>query len=147
MSRTTEVTHKIMSSIPSQNTKPEMLLRKELFARGLRYRVNMRALPGRPDVVFTKAKLAVFVDGDFWHGHNWAIRGYGSLEKELERYSQYWRKKILRNIERDNEVNTKLSDDGWIVLRFWESDIKSDLDKCVTEIEMVYHRQMEDELK
>lgn len=147
MSRKKEITHRIMSSIPSRNTKPEMLLRKELFAHGLRYRVNYKALPGKPDVVFTKAKIAVFVDGDFWHGHNWAIRGYDSLEKELERYSQYWREKILRNIERDREVDTKLSENGWTVLRFWESDIKTDLGKCVTEIERTYHQQLEDDLR
>lgn len=137
------VTHKIMSSIPSKNTKPEMLLRKDLHSRGLRYRVNYKALPGKPDIAFTKAKLAVFVDGDFWHGHNWVIRGYGSLEEELERYSQYWKDKILRNIERDQEVNMALSDMNWTVLRFWESDIKSDLGKCVQEVESKYRQLME----
>ena len=142
--RKDEVTHKIMSSIPSKNTKPEMLLRKELHSRGLRYRVNYKALPGKPDVAFTKAKLAVFVDGDFWHGHNWVVRGYGSLEDELERYSQYWKDKILRNIERDQEVNTALLDMDWVVLRFWESDIKSDLDRCVQEIESNYHQLLEE---
>lgn len=145
--REDEVTHKIMSSIPSKNTKPEMLLRKELHSRGFRYRVNYKALPGKPDVAFTKARLAVFVDGDFWHGHNWVIRGYGSLKEELERYSQYWKDKILRNIERDQEVNEALSNMNWTVLRFWESDIKSDLDKCVQEIESKYHQIMEDNEK
>lgn len=145
--REDEVTHKIMSSIPSKNTKPEMLLRKELHSRGFRYRVNYKALPGKPDVAVTKARLAVFVDGDFWHGHNWVIRGYGSLKEELERYSQYWKDKILRNIERDQEVNEALSNMNWTVLRFWESDIKSDLDKCVQEIESKYHQIMEDNEK
>ena len=145
--REDEVTHKIMSSIPSKNTKPEMLLRKELHSRGFRYRVNYKALPGKPDVAFTKARLAVFVDGDFWHGHNWVIRGYGSLKEELERYSQYWKDKILRNIERDQEVNEALSNMNWTVLRFWESDIKSDLNKCVQEIESKYHQIMEDNEK
>jgi len=142
--RKDEVTHKIMSSIPSKNTKPEMLLRKELHSRGLRYRVNYKVLPGKPDVAFTKAKMAVFVDGDFWHGHNWAVRGYGSLEEELERYSQYWKAKILRNIERDQEVDTALHEMDWVVLRFWESDIKSDLDRCVQEIESKYRQLLEE---
>lgn len=142
--RKDEVTHKIMSSIPSKNTKPEMLLRKELHSRGLRYRVNYKGLPGKPDVAFTKAKMAVFVDGDFWHGHNWAVRGYGSLEEELERYSQYWKAKILRNIERDQEVDTALHEMDWVVLRFWESDIKSDLDRCVQEIESKYRQLLEE---
>lgn len=145
--REDEVTHKIMSSIPSKNTKPEMLLRKELHSRGFRYRVNYKSLPGKPDVAFTKARLAVFVDGDFWHGHNWAIRGYGSLEEELERYSQYWKDKILRNIERDQEVNEALANMNWTVLRFWESDIKTDLNKCIQEVEIEYRQLTEDKEK
>lgn len=136
--RTDEITHKIMSSIPSANTTPELKLRKELFARGYRYRTNYKKLTGKPDIVFTKAKLAIFVDGDFWHGHNWAIRGYGSHEEEMKRYSQYWQDKINKNIERDRKVDEILQNDGWIVLRFWESDIKSNLEYCLKTIEIWY---------
>lgn len=71
----------------------------------MRYRVNYKRLLGKPDIVFTKLKVVVFCDGDFWHGHNWAIRGQRSLQEELSGYSQYWRDKILRNIERDEENN------------------------------------------
>ena len=75
-------THKIMASIPSKNTRPEIALRKALWHMNFRYRVNYKALPGKPDIVFTKQKLAIFCDGDFWHGHNWAVRGLSSLDEE-----------------------------------------------------------------
>ena len=139
MARTPEITYKIMSAVKSKNTKPEMILRRELWARGLRYRTNMKALTGKPDIVFTRAKIAVFCDGDFWHGHNWAIRELSSLEEELDRYSEYWRLKILKNIERDKNVNEKLESEGWTVLRFWESDIKADVEKCASIVEYTYH--------
>ncbi len=124
-----------MSSVKSKNTKPEVLLRKELWSRNLRYRVNYKQLLGKPDIVFTKQKIAIFCDGDFWHGHNWAIRGLNSLDEELVKYSEYWRKKIIRNIERDKEVNNKLSEMGWVVIRFWESQIRKDVKECADIIE------------
>lgn len=125
------MTHKIMSSIPSKNTEPELMLRKALWKDNLRYRVNYKKLPGKPDIVFTKRRVVVFCDGDFWHGHNWAIRGLSSLDEELAGYSDFWRTKILRNIERDAEVNQKLKDQGWTVVRLWESNIRANLDNCV----------------
>ena len=128
------VTHKIMSAVKSKDTRPELKLRKALWREGLRYRVNYKKLPGKPDIVFTKWKVAVFCDGDFWHGHNWAISGQKSLQEELSSYSQYWRDKILRNIERDEENNKALIALGWTVVRIWESDIKNDLDGCVKTI-------------
>jgi len=133
--RKPQITHKIMSSIPSKDTKPELLLRKTLWHKNLRYRVNYKKLPGKPDIAFTKYQIAIFCDGDFWHGHNWAIRGMNSLDEELKSYSDFWRQKILRNIERDNEVNIQLHALGWTVLRFWESDIYADLDGCVETIQ------------
>lgn len=129
------VTHKIMSAVKSKDTRPELKLRKALWHEGLRYRVNYKKLPGKPDIVFTKWKLVVFCDGDFWHGHNWAIRGLSSLQEELEGYSQYWRDKITRNIERDEENNKSLRALGWTVIRIWESDIKQDLGGCVKVVE------------
>lgn len=131
MGRDPKVTSKIMSSIPSKNTRPEIALRKALWRKNLRYRVNYKKLPGKPDIVFTKQKVAVFCDGDYWHGHNWAVRGLSSLDEELAGYSDYWREKILRNIARDEENNRDLKAMGWTVVRIWESDIKKDLDKCV----------------
>lgn len=125
------VTHRIMSAIPSKNTEPELMLRRALWKENLRYRVNYKKLPGKPDIVFTKYHLVVFCDGDYWHGHNWAIRGLNSLEEELAGYTDFWRTKILRNIARDEEVNQALRTLGWTVIRLWESDIRSDLDGCV----------------
>lgn len=149
MSRNAETTHKIMSSIKSKDTRPEKALRRELWRRGLRYRKNVKKLPGKPDLVFTKAKIAVFCDGDFWHGHNWAIRGYGSLENELKRYSDSWAKKIRNNIARDNKNSKTLKDMGWTVIRVWESDIKKDVKKCGDIIEYSYWnkiRQLKEDL-
>lgn len=132
--RTAEVTHKIMSAIPSKDTEPELMLRKALWKENLRYRVNYKKLPGKPDIVFTKYHVAVFCDGDYWHGHNWAIRGLGSLEEELAGYSEFWRKKILGNIERDTKNNRALQDTGWTVIRLWESDIRADINSCIQRI-------------
>ena len=135
---TSEQTYRIMSAVKSKDTKPELILRKALWSKNYRYRVNYKDLPGKPDIVFTKAKIAIFCDGDFWHGHNWAIRGLTSLEEELSSYSPFWRAKILRNIEHDKIVNEKLKTNGWIVVRFWESEIKSELDKCISLVEKTY---------
>ena len=124
-----------MSAIKSKNTKPELTLRHALWAKGLRYRVNVRELPGKPDIVFSRAKIVLFCDGDFWHGHNWALRGIKSLKIELKRYTPFWRDKILKNIQR-NKINTKLlKNDNWTVIRILESNIKTSLDNCVTIIE------------
>ncbi|MBQ8599376.1 MAG: very short patch repair endonuclease [Oscillospiraceae bacterium] len=124
-----------MSSIKSKNTRPELILRKALWHRNIRYRVNYKELPGKPDIVLTKQKIAIFCDGDFWHGHNWAVRGLPSLEDELKGYSEFWRNKILRNIKRDDDVNKQLNAMGWTVIRIWESDIKKDVNACVSIIQ------------
>lgn len=137
-SRAPSVTRKIMSAIHSKNTRPEIALRKALFARGYRFRVNYKQLKGKPDIVLTRARIAIFVDGDFWHGHNWVIRGYGSHEAEMCRYTEYWRKKITDNMERDKKVNVELQRQGWIVLRFWESDVKTNIEKCLLDIDWWY---------
>ena len=134
MSRAVETTHKIMSAIRSSGTRPEMSLRKALWNSGFRYRVNYRKLKGKPDIVFTKAKIAIFCDGDFWHGHNWALRGYKDLNEELLTYSDYWKEKIIKNIERDKATNEVLLSEGWMVIRIWESSIKEDLSSCVEQI-------------
>lgn len=131
------MTHKIMSAVKSKDTRPELILRKALWRKNHRYRVNYKMLPGRPDIVFTKYRVVVFCDGDFWHGHNWALRGMSSLEEELDKYSDYWKNKILRNIERDRENNQALLALGWTVIRIWESDIKKDVNECVRTIEEI----------
>ncbi len=134
------VTHKIMSAVKSKNTKPELLLRRALWKRGMRFRVNYKALPGKPDIVFTKVKLAVFCDGDFWHGNNWAIRGLSCLEEELERYDSYWRNKILTNIERDKKKAALLEENGWVVIRVWESEIKKNLEEVTNQVIETYYK-------
>jgi len=143
MVRTPEVTNRIMSAIKSKNTEPEMLMRKALWAKGLRYRVNFAKLPGKPDIVFTRSKVAVFCDGDFWHGHNWVLRGIPSLEEELAQYSEYWRNKILENIRRDKEENEKLATDGWFVIRLWESEIRTNTVKCEEIVERAVRERLD----
>ena len=124
---TKEQRHKNMSHIRAKNTKPELLLRKALWHWGLRYRKNYKMLPGSPDIAITRYHIAVFVDGDFWHAN-------GHQEppgEQIGSNKEYWQKKLKRNVQRDKEVNDELTDRGWLVLRFWESDIKKGLQKCV----------------
>ena len=135
-------THKAMTAVKSSNTSPEMALRHALWKRGLRYRVNDRKLSGKPDIVLSRARIVVFCDGDYWHGHNWALRGYGSLDEELARYGEYWQTKIRKNVERDRKNNHLLSEAGWLVIRFWESEIKADVEKCADQIQRSYRNQL-----
>jgi len=118
-----------MARVKSRDTGPEIALRKALFAMGLRYRLGGHAagklLPGKPDIVFVSARVAVFVDGDYWHGNQWKLRGHKSLEDQLAGVSNrsYWVAKIKRNMERDLRVNAELKQAGWKVVRIWESAI------------------------
>lgn len=116
-----------MSRIRSENTKCEIQFRKALWNLGYRYRKNIKSLPGKPDVVLRKFKIVVFIDGDFWHGSMWKTR-----KPKLRTNSKYWIPKIERNIQRDLEVNEQLNLMGWTIIRFWESDILKNLDKCVS---------------
>lgn len=124
---TDEQRHINMLHIRSKDTKPEILLRKALWYFGIRYRKNYKALPGTPDIVITKRKIAIFVDGDFWHakGHQ------DNPGEQIKSNREYWVKKLSRNVERDKEVDEELLNLGWLVLRFWESDIKRDVEQCV----------------
>lgn len=137
MPRDAETTYRIMSAIRSKGTTPERILAKSIWKCGLRYRKHY-AISGKPDFVFVKARIAVFCDGDFWHGNNWRIRGLKSLEDELASYSDFWVSKIRRNMERDQHVNEKLREDGWLVLRFWESDIRESVEECTARIWEAY---------
>jgi DNA mismatch endonuclease (patch repair protein) len=114
-----------MRAVRSADTKPELKLRRELYARGFRYRLHRKNLPGKPDIVFGPAKVALFVDGDFWHGGQWAKRGFKSLDDQLKKVNNktYWVEKIKRNMDRDTQNNGKLKKAGWKVIRIWESDI------------------------
>jgi DNA mismatch endonuclease, patch repair protein len=104
-------------------TKCEVLLQASIRAKGLRFRSNVRSLPGQPDIVFSKAKLAVFCDGDFWHGKNWPSRS-NRLQRGAN--AKYWLAKIRGNIQRDRRNTRELQIRGWTVLRFWESEIVAD---------------------
>ena len=119
-----------MAHIRSRDTKAEVMFRKALWRLGFRYRKNYRKLPGTPDIALTRQKIAIFVDGDFWHA-----RGHESKPGEqIASHKKFWRKKLSRNVERDKEVNDALTQEGWLVLRFWESEIKKDLGKCVERV-------------
>lgn len=130
MKRDPQTVSKIMASIKSKDTAPELMLGRAMWKRGLRYRKHYKIF-GKPDFVFVSKKIAIFCDGDFWHGNNWRLRSFDSLEDELATYTDYWKQKILRNIKRDQLVNDKLRSDGWLVLRFWESDILKAPETCV----------------
>jgi DNA mismatch endonuclease (patch repair protein) len=107
-----------------------------LWAQGLRYRLHVKRLPGTPDIVFPTARVAVFVDGDFWHGNQWRLRGHSSIEEQFQGSpnATYWIPKIKRNVLRDSETDVQLRYGGWLVLRFWESEIKSSLESCVQRV-------------
>jgi DNA mismatch endonuclease (patch repair protein) len=116
----------------SRDTKAEVLLRKELWRRGLRYRLHVPDLPGKPDIVFRRARVVVFCDGDFWHGRDWRVR----LEK-LARGANapYWTAKIAANVARDRRNTRLLRAAGWTVLRLWETDILRDLGRAARRVE------------
>lgn len=129
---TTKKRSKIMSKIRGKNTKPELLFRKVLWAKGIRYRVHSKKLPGKPDISIQKYKLAIFIDGEFWHGYNWDEK-----KKTIKSNRAFWIPKIERNMQRDREVNIELASLGYTVFRFWEREIKKELDKCINDV-MVY---------
>lgn len=118
---------KIMKSIKGSDTGIEVRLRKALWHKGVRYRKNFKVFDCYPDIVITKYKIAVFCDGNFWHGKE--------LQKRpIKHNSSYWNEKIRRNVERDLENTIELRDNGWIVLRFWEDDIQNNLPNCVDDV-------------
>ena len=130
---TPEIRSKNMSRIRSTNTKPEEITRKFLFSKGLRYRKNVKSLPGCPDIVLPKYKTVVFVNGCFWHKHDCGRFVWPSSNEE------YWHKKINNNIERDKKNYEKLRQDGWKVLIIWECELKKkvaeeNLDRLYNEI-------------
>jgi len=118
-----------MSRIRSKDTAIEMRLRRALWAEGFRYRKHYKDIPGTPDIAFPGAKVAVFCDSRFWHGRDWEKR-----KNKLVSNRDYWIRKIERNMERDKKVNKNLARSGWLVLRFWDTDIEKKLDECVERI-------------
>lgn len=129
---TPEQRRKNMQHIKSKDTKIEMMLRKALWNKGIRYRKNYKDLPGRPDIVITKNKIAIFCDSEFFHGKDWEL-----LKAKLAQGNngEFWIKKIACNKERDDKINKKLIYMGWTVIRFWGNDIVKKLEECLKVID------------
>lgn len=124
----------MMSKVKNKDSKAELAVRRLLHARGLRYRLHYNKAYGRPDIVFTKARVAVFIDGDFWHGNAWRVRGLPSLAAQFPNRTEWWVAKLQRNIQRDANVNERLASEGWTVLRFWESEVGANAEEVVERI-------------
>ncbi|MBI4502883.1 MAG: very short patch repair endonuclease [Gemmatimonadetes bacterium] len=123
----------MMSRVRSTDTTPELVVRKLLHARGLRFRKHCAWLPGRPDLVFVRSRVVVFVDGDYWHGWRfpaWSIR-----------LSTYWKQKIGNNRRRDQGNFQRLRRTGWLVIRVWEHDVEQDPEGCIERIEDAVRRR------
>jgi DNA mismatch endonuclease (patch repair protein) len=124
------------------DTSAELPLRRLLWHGGYRYRKNVPHLPGKPDIVFVRQRIAVFCDGDFWHGKDWPQR---RIRLSAGHNADYWIAKIERNMERDKEHTLALKQDGWRVMRFWESEIRSDLESVADIIVKAIHRKTDSE--
>lgn len=129
---TPEQRRRNMQAVKNKNTKIEVMLRKELWSRGLRYQKNSSKVFGKPDIVFIGKKVAVFCDSEFWHGYDWEHK-----QSEIKSKRDFWIPKIERNMQRDIEVTNKLQSEGWIVLRFWGNEIKKNLTECADKIERI----------
>ena len=129
---TKEQRHKNMKNIRSKDTSIELKLRKELWRRGYRYRKNYTELPGKPDIVLTKYKIAIFCDSEFFHGKDWEV-----LKTQLEKgkNADFWIEKISKNQQHDDDINKQLQFLGWTVIRFWGKDIMKKTDECIQVIE------------
>ena len=133
MKKTPEQISFNMRRVKNKDSAIELALRKELWNRGLRYRKNVKSVYGKPDIAFIGKKIAVFCDSEFWHGYAWEI-----AQDEFQSRRDFWIPKIERNMQRDQEVNEHLRNDGWIVLRFWGKQIKRDVVACADEIERAW---------
>lgn len=130
MTKTKDQISHNMRNVKNKDSKIEILLRKALWRRGLRYRKNVTEVFGKPDIVFRSRKVAIFCDSEFWHGHDWDNR-----KSDFKSNQEFWIPKIERNIQRDIEVNEHLAAEGWTVLRFWGNDIKKHTEECADAIE------------
>lgn len=127
---TPEQRRKNMQSIKNKDSNIELLLRKELWSRGLRYQKNVTSITGKPDIVFKGKRVAVFCDSEFWHGYDWENR-----KEDIKTNRDFWISKIERNIQRDKEVTELLEADGWTVIRFWGKEIQKNCSKCADIVE------------
>ena len=130
---TPEQRRKNMQAVKNKDSQIELLLRKELWSRGLRYRKNVNRIFGKPDIVFVGKKIAVFCDSEFWHGYNWEER-----KRDFKSHQEFWIPKIECNMGRDRGVTAKLEAEGWTVIRFWGNDIKKETARCADIIEIAY---------
>ena len=126
---TTKQKSRQMSKIRGTGSKLEAQFRKEFWKRGFRYRVNVKTLIGKPDIVFNKYKTVVFIDGEFWHGHNWPEK-----REKIKSNRGFWIPKIERNMQRDNEVNKALKAQGLTIFRFWEREVKKNPEICLQSV-------------
>lgn len=136
MDKTQEEITRNMRSNKCRDTKPELLLRSELWKRGLRYRKNYKKLVGKPDIVFVGKKIAIFVDGKMWHGYDWK-----NQKNDFKSHRDFWIPKIEHNIEHDYEVTQELISLDWLVMRFWDFEIKKNLQECADKIEHAYNNR------
>lgn len=130
MKKTKEQISYNMKKVKNKDSKIELTLRAELWKRGLRYRKNVNSIFGNPDIAFKKYKIAVFCDSEFWHGYNWDER-----KKDFKSNQEFWIPKIERNIQRDIEVNERLTKEGWKVIRFWGKEILKNVKLCADKVE------------
>ena len=135
MKKTQEQIHYNMQRVKSKDSEIEKILRNALWNKGYRYRKNVKDVFGHPDIVFKSKKVAIFCDSEFWHGYDWEHK-----KNEIKTRRNFWISKIERNMQRDKEVNMKLSEEGWTVLRFWGMEIKKQTENCVKEIERCIKR-------
>lgn len=142
MANTKEQISRNMKHNKSKDTRPELLLRKELWKRGLRYRKNYKELCGKPDIVFVKANIAVFVDGKMWHGFDWEHQ-----KNDFKSNRDFWIPKIERNIERDKTVTQELKAQGWQVIRFWDFEVRKNVVLCADRIKEILHARIVEEEK
>lgn len=126
---TTADRSKRMANIKGKNTKAEVLLRKVLWANGIRFRIHVKNMPGKPDIVINKYRLAIFVDGSFWHGFQWQKK-----KLTIKSNAKFWMPKIERNMQRDQANQKLLEEAGYTVMRFWDHDVTNILSKCLNQI-------------
>ena len=134
--RTPEQRKKNMQAVKNKDSKIELMLRRALWSRGIRYRKNVKTVFGHPDIAFLGKKVAVFCDSEFWHGYNWENR-----KNDFKTNKDFWIPKIERNMKRDIEVTRQLTEDGWIVLRFWGEEIKKSPDTCAARISEILEQR------
>ena len=133
---TAEQRRKCMQANKSTGTKPELLLAKAMWRLGLRYRKNNKTVFGKPDFSFKKYKVAVFVDGEFWHGKDWERR-----KNDIKSNREFWLAKIERNMRRDAEVTGRLKEEGWTVFRFWDRELAKNPNDAAEKIQKVIHEK------